>query len=322
MNEALASPTPEVIPLPASSLLTKKDLILIPEAALAQPIQILSSAMVEAHERAIARGNAIIITDEPSFAAAAEYLNNLTKFSTSIKKSVDGAITGPMSLVDRIKAEGKRFLDPLASFKTLTAQKMADYKTDQDAKRAAAIEAQRQQTERELKERQAKEVERQKLEAQAKAKETQALAQLDSAKTDKAFNAGAEKFDASLALKDQAAAVEVPALPRDFSSKLASPAASAPVLEAAVDEGTEAPAMAAPAASAPVEIIIPKEVKAKGVTFRDEAEILSHDLAKLPIRYHLLNEALLKKHILEGVITVETPGVVFKIKQVPRGTGR
>lgn len=317
---------PEVIRLGPSTtakqeLLTKEALTVTPEAALAQPVVLLSDAMIEAYSKAVGRGAAIEVTDQASFDAAAEYLNNLTKFEGLIKKSLTSAKAPATSWIDRVKAMGDKLLDPLAGFKKSTNEKMAAWKAKVDRERAEAIEAQRRETERIRKENEAKEAERVKLEAQAKAKETEALAQLDTAKNDRQFNAGAAKFDKALELKAQAEAVEVPALPKDHASAAPTPA---PALAGSAADGLGAPEAPAAPAPGPAPTVIPEAVrlKGRGVRTKQNAEILSFDLAKLPIRYHKLDEALLRKHILEGVITVETPGVVFRIYEDFSGTGR
>ncbi len=61
---------------------------------------------------------------------------------------------------------------------------------------------------------------------------------------------------------------------------------------------------------------------AKGIKAKETAVIISFDLAKLPIAYHMLDEAKLKKSILANIVTLETPGVVFKIEKSFTGTGR
>lgn len=313
---------PEVIHLgPTTELLTKAGLTVLPDSRLAEPVTILSDAMIEAYGKAVGRGTLIEVTDQASFDAAAEYLNNLTKFETMIKKSLAEKKAPASSWIDRVKALGDKLLDPLAGFKKSTNEKMSAWKAKVDRDRAAAIAAQQAETQRLLAENTRKEAERLKLEAQAKSKETEALAQLDTAKNDRQFNAGAAKFDASLALKAQAAEVVVPALPKDHASAQA--AAVAPALAGSTAEGLGAPEPPAPAA-APAPTLIPDAVKTKGrgVKLKETAEILDFDLAKLPIRYHKLDEALLRKHILERVVTIETPGVTFKITEDFGGTGR
>ncbi len=141
------------IPLPPSSVLTppvpKADLILTPDAALAQPLLILSAAMLEAYDRALARGAALEVNSPQTFAEAAEYLNNLTKFKTSINKYLSAAKAPATAHLERIKAQGDELIDPLEKYKVEINTKMSAYKTKVDRERAEAIEAQRKQVEQE-----------------------------------------------------------------------------------------------------------------------------------------------------------------------------
>jgi hypothetical protein len=70
----------------------------------------------------------------------------------------------------------------------------------------------------------------------------------------------------------------------------------------------------------PIAFIAPR---AKGARKNEPVENLVYDLAKLPIEYHLANEALIVKAIKAGILTEKnTPGLSFTLGKNFSGTGR
>ena len=68
---------------------------------------------------------------------------------------------------------------------------------------------------------------------------------------------------------------------------------------------------------------VPELPKAKGTKDKMKvAELEVLDLGKLPLAYHLPDEAKIKKHILDGVLTAETPGIRFRLEKAFSATGR
>lgn len=92
---------------------------------------------------------------------------------------------------------------------------------------------------------------------------------------------------------------------------------------AAFDKGVaadlQANAMLVSSQAAP----LPEAPKAKGVKGRTVVtELVVTDLAALPLAYHLPDEAKLRRHILDGTLTENTPGLRFKTGLTFSGTGR
>ncbi len=86
---------------------------------------------------------------------------------------------------------------------------------------------------------------------------------------------------------------------------------------------------AAPLAIVTEPAIIPTITKAKGTKFKKVVELLGTDKAKLSLTYLEIDEAKLKKHILDGALGDTTPnvitealGVKYVIREVATGTGR
>jgi hypothetical protein len=67
---------------------------------------------------------------------------------------------------------------------------------------------------------------------------------------------------------------------------------------------------------------VPQVYKPTGAKGKKTAVIESFDLAKLPLTYHLLDEAKVKKAILAGILDENTPGLKFRIDESFIGTGR
>jgi hypothetical protein len=61
---------------------------------------------------------------------------------------------------------------------------------------------------------------------------------------------------------------------------------------------------------------------AAGIRERTVVESLECDIALLPLTYHVVDEVKIKKHILDGTITKDTPGVKFTLATKIGGTGR
>lgn len=94
---------------------------------------------------------------------------------------------------------------------------------------------------------------------------------------------------------------------------------------AAFDEGVQAQAEAdakAAQAQAALAQVQQEATKSKGTRVTKVPVILSFDLKALPTTYHMIDEVKVKKHILDGTITAETPGIKFRIDEKFSGTGR
>lgn len=94
---------------------------------------------------------------------------------------------------------------------------------------------------------------------------------------------------------------------------------AAEAFDKAVAVDLEANAMLMSSASVP----LPEAPKARGVKPRKVVlELVVTDLAALPLTYHLADEAKLKRHILDGTLNENTPGLRFKVGTAYSGTGR
>jgi hypothetical protein len=69
-------------------------------------------------------------------------------------------------------------------------------------------------------------------------------------------------------------------------------------------------------------VYIPPVLKTKGIKTQRTAVIESVDLAKLPLSFHMADDAKIKKAILAGFIDAETPGVKWRIDESFVGSGR
>jgi hypothetical protein len=91
----------------------------------------------------------------------------------------------------------------------------------------------------------------------------------------------------------------------------------------AFDRGLAVAGQAKELASASIAAPLPKAIKARGVAKGMEVQdLLITDLSKLPLTYHEANETKIKKHILDGTLDENTPGISYRLAPKFRGTGR
>lgn len=83
-------------------------------------------------------------------------------------------------------------------------------------------------------------------------------------------------------------------------------------LEAALTQPESSKALPSPVLTSP----------ASGIREKTVVEILECDIKLLPLTYHVVDEVKVKKHILDGTITKNTPGVKFSLTTKIGGTGR
>lgn len=254
---------------------------------LGEAVEVASQAIVEAASRGIKVAEELVVDSQEAYIKGTEHFNNLAKFSKSIKNKALEAGRPYRDYSDQIMDEAKdKLLNPLSGASTSLELKLMKYKKDQDAERARVIAEQHERQRKELEAQRAAQAEKQRIENEAKAKEEMAAKRMEKAQTPTQLNNAIAAGEAAQALREEAEAVPVP-----FVEAL--------------------PVLAAPA-----------ELKGKGVKMKLTPVIDGYDLALLPVTYHELNESKAKKHILDGTITVNTPGIKFHIEEGLSGTGR
>ena len=243
------------------------------DGALAKPLDVVPGHLTVYVTALVERAKALKVTDQASFAEAAEALNNATKARTSLNaRRLELARAYDQERDRNVNAVAKPWLASLENTEAHLRATMAAY--------SAEVERQRKLAEAE------QEAERAKaraLAAEAEARKEQAAKAVEGAQDEAAFNAAAEAFDKGMAAE------------------------------------LEANALLVSASAAP----LPELPKAKGVKPKTVVtELVVTDLAALPLAYHLADEAKLKRHILDGTLNENTPGLRFKTGTTYTGSGR
>lgn len=249
---------------------------------------IVSATMTKAAGRAILEAVVFKVNTEDDFKTAGEQL----AFLTRAKKNIEDrylALGRPFrAAADEFRDKANTVLGPLGMAITALSRELSDFRALQELERQREIERQRIENEAKAKESRRIAEEKARLEAEAAKRQETAAAALDAATGDEAgFEIAAQAFDKGVIAADKAEDLVVP--------------------EAPIAHVTQA---------------IPTLTKAKGVKFRKVARILTTDVTKLPAAYLIADTAKLQRHILDGVVTVNTPGVVFEIHEIAGGTGR
>ena len=312
----------------------------------ASALVIVGDQNTRRYAESIDRALSTLVTSEDDFRAASEALNFLGKSRGVVKKDYLAMRRIFDAVGDDISDQAKVVISGIETAEAHLSKELTTFRKMQEQERARAIEAQRLENERKLRETQRAEEEKRRLEAaerlrveqetqkaerlrweasqreSAAAKEAElrsghAAAALDQAVGnpeafddasrlfDQSIESVAPKFDKATAVEGQAANVELE---------------SAHIAVVAQEKIAELVVPAAPIAhvTAPVPVL----TKAKGTAFKRVPIIHSTDVRKLPPEYLVANEVLLKQSILNGLVTTSTPGVVFEIVDVARGTGR
>lgn len=274
--------TPEVITLP--ELLSREE---GQSTALAIPVEIVPAIYAEPVTLGIQRAYKLEVTDEASYKVMAEVVNMLKKFDSTIKGHTLALGRPFRDRAAMITAEGDKFRAPIAPAYQVASNKMLAWKKLDDARIAAIAEAQCQERLKIEAQQQALADAKAKLEREALAAEEAAAKKIENAKTDKAREKAIAEGIEAQKLREQAAAIPEPS---------------------AIPFVAQAP--------------LPTAATARGVKTVKSAVLHSTDVTKLPAVYLLVNEALLKRHILDGAVTKATPGVSFSIEEKITGIGR
>ncbi len=272
--------TPDVIPLPPSGEL-------LPEGAgnaLSIPVVIIPAVYTEPVKLGIQRAYDLVVNSPESYKEMAEVVNTLKKTDSFLKDHVLALGRPLREAAANITKQGDDFRAPIAPAYAAGSQKMLTYKKEEDAKIAAAAEAQRLERVKAEAEIQRQADEKARLEREALAAQEAAAKKIENAKTEKAREkAIAEGVAAQAAL---AAAEAIPA-------------------------PTQIPFI--PQAA------LPTATTAKGVSVPKRVILDSTDVTKLPAIYLLPNEVLIKKHLADGI---KIPGAVFHFEDYIKASGK
>lgn len=302
-----------------------ESLTVIPPAELLQAVQVIPATTREFIETAIRRACTLEVTTDAELAQAAECLNSLTKGISTVEEAVTEARRPVLAFAAALTETAAPLKEGAKDAKDILGGKIKLYRDQQEAKRQAALAEQRR-LEAEAKA-------KAEAEAQARAKAAaEAAAKAEAAKREQerlkweaeererlaaegimAGNKTADQVEANAKalaqaseLDKQAEQARLDAEEAEYLSQEAAAHAAAPVVLAPV----AAPVVLAPA-------------KVKGVKTKRVVDGLEFDVAKLPAVYLECNEALLKRHILDGAVDLKTPGVkAFQIVELVTGTGR
>ncbi len=255
-----------------------------PGGTLAIPVEVVSESYVEPLRIGLERAYALTVTSPDDYKKAAELLNMLTKFDSTIKENVLALGRPFREAAANITTRGEKYREPIAPAKKVVGDKMLAWKREEDAKIAAAAEVARLARVAAEAEIQRQLDEKARLEREALAAEEAAAKKLENAKTDKAREKAIA--DAVAAQAKVAAAAAIPA-----------------------------PTVLPFVAQAP----LPTATTAKGASPSKRVVLDSVDVTKLPAVYLLANEVLIKKHLADDV---SIPGAVFHLEDYIKPTGR
>jgi hypothetical protein len=298
---------------------------------------VVSPTMTEhAHATIMAAISTLIVTDE-DYKQAGERLNRLGKIEKALGERYLSRGAAFRAVAAAFKAEADKVIVPAAIAREHLSKEMGEYRRLQEEARAAAIKKQQEEQRAEEARKAAALAEAQRAAAaaaaaaEAKQRETERLqweAQererlaaeglMVGTRTAESVTEGSANLAAAAEVEAQAERARVEA---EDAKRLADQAAAQ--LVAAEQEA------AAPLAIVTEPAIIPTITKAKGTKFKKVVELLGTDKAKLSLTYLEIDEAKLKKHILDGALGDTTPnvitealGVKYVIREVATGTGR
>jgi len=301
-------------------------LTIIPPADLLQTVTVISQNIREFIDAATRRALALEVTTDDEHNAASECLNNLQKSETHIDSAVTEARRPVMAFAAAITASVAKLKAGTQDAKIILSEKIKLYRDEQAAARQAA-EAEQRRLEAEAA--RAAEAERQARaqaarEAQARADAARQEQELLEWQAQECERLAADKILAggnktaedvksnAVALADaaerekKAVAAQQVADEADRLARLAAAEAEAPVAVAVV---AQAPVVLAP--------------KTRGTKTKRVLDFLTYDVATLPAVYLSANETLLRRHILDGAVNLQTPGVTgYRIIELVTGSGR
>ena len=142
--------------------------------------------------------------------------------------------------------------------------------------------------------------------------EREELARVALEKEQQRLKAEQLRLEAETRQTKAAEAVEAATTPEEFK-------AAAAAFDQGVQKDAEALEMTLASLAAPLLTL----TKPKGTKSQMEVrDLVVMDLSALPITYHEANETKIKKHILDGTLNSETPGIKFTLAKKFNATGR
>ena len=311
-----------------SGIIVKKDdLIILPPETMLLPLQVVSGTMLEYIEVAMKRALTCEVTNDAELAVAADIRNNMAKGSKHIKEAVTNARRPILAFADTINASVADLSQNLVDVDGVIVGKIKLYTDEREKARQKALDELRRIETARLNQEAAERRVREQAAAAAAAKAEAARREQERL----AWEAQERERLAAEAIMSGARTQETVT---DNSAALARAAeverqaeAARLAAEQAEQEAAEAQRMAAEpvvlAAAEPVVLVQAALGKVKGMKTKRVVEGLAYDKAKLPLVYMEVDEALLKKHILEKAVTMETPGIkAFQIAEIIVTSGR
>ena len=339
MNQSLTAQGPALIPFkPNTALVPLPDTLQAVADFMQGPRDefiVVSPTMTEhAYNTITAAMNTLLVTED-DYKEAGERLNRLGKIEKALEKRYLSRGRFFTAVATAFRAEAMKVITPAAAARKHLSDEMGAFRRLQEEKRAEAIrEQQRLQREEEARRQAAADAARKAADAAKAAAEAQQREQerLQWEAQDRERLAAEKLTEGSrtAATVDQGAqdlAVAAAADARAEQARLAAEDAQRQADALEQEAAAAALVAAAPVAAAPV--FIPELTKAKGTKFKRVPTILTTDKAKLSLTYLEVDEALLKRHILDGALGAVTPGVIIEgpgVKyvshEVATGTGR
>lgn len=305
----------------------KQDLIILPPETMLLPLQVVSGTMLEYMETAMKRALTCEVTNDDELAVAAEIRNNMAKGRKHLKESVTNARRPIIAFADSISASVASLDENLAGSDMVIAEKIKLYTDEREAARQRILAEQRRVEEEARRKAAAEQAERDRA-----ARERAAA--LEAARREEERLAWEAQERERLAAEAIMAGKRTQETVTDNSAALAAAAeverqATEARLKREALEAADAEAcrLAAQQLYAPEPVVMqaaPAALgKVKGMKTKRVVEGLAYDVAKLPAAYLEVNEVMLKKHILDGAVTLSTPGVkAFQVAEILVTSGR
>ena len=305
----------------------KQDLIILPPETMLMPLQVVSGTMLEYMETAMKRAVVCDVTNDEELAVAAEIRNNMAKGRKHLKESVTNARRPVIAFADSISASVATLDANLGDSDGVIADKIKLYTDEREAARQAILAEQRRIEQARLNQEAAERRVREQAAAAAQAKAEAARREQERLawEAQERERLAAEaimngKRNAKTVADNSAALAQAAEVERQAEqARLAAEQAEQEAAEAqrlAEQQVIVAPVVmqAAPAALG----------KVKGMKSKRVVEGLLYNVADgLPAIYLQVDEVLLKKHILDGAVTLSTPGVkAFQIAEILVTSGR
>jgi hypothetical protein len=300
-------------------------LSVMPPADLLQVITVISPTTRDFIINAVRRAVTLEVLDDDSYAASRECLNSLTKSKTVLGDAVTEARRPVLAFAKAISDSAGPLEQNILDAHEILAPKIKLYQEQQEAKRQRILAEQRRLEEEARQKAEAERQAREKVAAEAAAK-AEALRREQERLAWEAQERERLAAEAILKGNKKAADVTANAKALEEAAELDRKAEAARLeAEQAQREADEAQrqSLAPVVMTAPAPVVMAAPAPTKGLKTKRVVDGLAYDVAALPPAYLTANETLLKRHILDGVVTLATPGVkAFQIAELLTGSGR